>query len=584
MLAVPLLVGLGLIGRARRRRDWAVLGQPGRPAGEGWAGWVAAAVCLVVALAQPRWGNPARSPLPPGHDVVVAVDVSRSMGCGDVVPDRLGRAVELASGLVEELGSRPGDRVAVVAFAGRAVAKCPLTTSLGAVLERLRSLRPGDVRPGGTDLAAALDGAADAFDDQEHTGGRVVVILSDGEDHPAAWPAALARLRERDPGVVVHAVAISDQANGHPVPLRPRSGPGFEPLRYQGEVVASRRTDLALEAIATATGGAFLPLGLATADLGRLYRERIEPVALARRAGSRGSEPAERYGVFVLAALGLGLAASRPGWHRSGPGRGGVFLAALAAVTATAGAGPQAGRLGGPSDAASPARLVAAGRAAFDAGRFHDALVAFTQAAARAPSDPIPRYDVAAAAFQLGLYAQAFDDYSAARPRADAALRTRIDYALGNTALALGDLAGAIRHYDDCLASTAPGPPLDEVRRRAAANRKFVEDLTRQVSQPSGSGPAPRPSGRPKGGDASGEPGPGDRTAPPPPGLGDGSTPPSAPRRGPGGGAGSARSTPPAPGSLEDRLDSALENIREALHHRLDEPPAAEESRDTRDW
>src|SRR5262249_26587597 len=154
------------------------------------------------------------------------------------------------------------------------------------------------------------------FDDQDRAEGRAVVVFSDGEDHAGRWRAALDRAREA--GVVVHAVAVGDAAHGHPVPQRPRAGTGLaaRPPRHQGEEVRSRRSDAALEAVAVATGGAFVRLGLATADRGRLYRTRIEPVARARRGGELAPEPAERFGLVLLAGLGFGLAACRPGRGR----------------------------------------------------------------------------------------------------------------------------------------------------------------------------------------------------------------------------------------------------------------------------
>src|SRR5437763_634155 len=112
-LAVFPLLGLrSARARSRRARDWESLGQGGRPAGDGSALWLAAAVCLCLALAGPRWGKSDQPPLPPGHDVVLAVDVSRSMAALDAVPDRLGLAVESAISLVNALGREEGDRVA----------------------------------------------------------------------------------------------------------------------------------------------------------------------------------------------------------------------------------------------------------------------------------------------------------------------------------------------------------------------------------------------------------------------------------------------------------------------------------------
>jgi Ca-activated chloride channel family protein len=592
LAVVPLVAWRAAVGRARRRRDWAALGQSGRPPGDGSVGWLMAAVCFVVALAQPRWGRSDRPPLPPGHDVVLAVDVSRSMGAEDAVPDRLGRAVEAAESLVKALGNEEGDRAAVVAFAGKGVLRCPLTENLGAVVETLEKLKPGDVRPGGTDLAAAVDAAIEAFDDQARAEGRAVVIFSDGEDHPGAWPEALGRWRES--GVVLHAVAVGDDHQGHPVPERPRAGPGAQasasPLTYRGEPVLSRRSDAALEVIAAATGGAFVPLGLSTTDLGQLYRTRIEPEARSRRAAApaadlaTGQERAERFGLFLLAGLGFGLAACRPGRGRLVTGRAWLFAAAVAAL----GAGPEAD--------GSPAGLVASGRAAYAQGRFAEALAAFRRAADLRPTSAVPRYDMGATLYQLGRHGEALAAYDGARPLADPVLRTKIDFALGNTALALGKLAEAIAHYDDCLASTAPGADLDEVRRQAAANRKFVEDLARRTPPAPEGGkdparapdadtgadrPEPRPSDQPDRpqvadpSNAASQPGgPENPGGPIPSGL-----------RGPGGAGGSGPAPPrPAPGSPEARLARALKNVREARRQRIDEPAPAKVSRDLKDW
>ncbi len=215
-------------GRRRRARQWSALGQGGRLRGDGARGWLAAIVCLIVALAQPRWGRVPAPPLPPGRDVVLLVDTSRSMGAEDAVPDRLGVAVEAAVSLVEALGREAGNRVAVVAFAGRGVLRCPMTENLGAVVETLRALRPGDVRPGGTDLGAALTVSLDAFGAEEQAGGRTIVVFSDGEDHAGRRDATIERLGAA--GIVVHAVAVGDAEHGHPVP----SGRGKGSLSYQG--------------------------------------------------------------------------------------------------------------------------------------------------------------------------------------------------------------------------------------------------------------------------------------------------------------------------------------------------------------
>src|SRR5437588_9409706 len=103
LAALPIVALIGALGRARRLRDWAALGQGGRPSAGRPGLWLACLAALAVALAGPRWGRSEVPPLPPGHDVVLAVDVSRSMGALDAVPDRLAVAVESAEGLARAL-------------------------------------------------------------------------------------------------------------------------------------------------------------------------------------------------------------------------------------------------------------------------------------------------------------------------------------------------------------------------------------------------------------------------------------------------------------------------------------------------
>jgi Ca-activated chloride channel family protein len=241
-------------------------------------------------------------------------------------------------------------------------------------------------------------------------------------------------------------------------------------------------------------------------------------------------------------------------------------------LTLVAGAASEPDRAHEGRDAAS---VVEKGRTAYAAGRLAEALAAFEHASALEPGNPVPRYDVAATLFQMERYAEARDAYTQARSRAGAALRTKIDFALGNNALALGDVAEAIAHYDACIASRSVGADVEAVRRDAAVNRRFAVESARRTPSPPASGDASSPaakSGRPpleegdedrsqRGSSRSGTSR--DATIP-------GSSRPD--RRGPGGAGGSG----PAPygeGSPEEQLEAALTRIRESRGHRLPEPP-----------
>ena len=375
--------------------------------------------CVIIAMAQPRWGRLSASPLPPGHDVVLLVDVSRSMGVEDAIPNRLASAVEAAESLVNALAREASNRVAVVAFAGRGVVRCPLTENLGAVLDALHKLRPGVVNPGGTDLGRALDAARDAFGPEQHAEGRAIVVFSDGEDHAEAWSARVDRLRQED--IVVHAVAIGDLDHGHPVP----DGKSAEPLRYHGEQVLSQRKDLALESVARRTDGSIVKLGLASGDLGTLYQTKIEPATRRHRESTRLADPAERFPIFLIAALTALIAGCWPArrgwswpwnwywswsWRRSIAKAGAATLVVTLAVLAT-GAGDTSARV----EAATAAEAVVRGKSAYAARRWEEALTEFQTAIARAPDSAVPRYNAAASLFQLGRYGEAHERYLEAR-------------------------------------------------------------------------------------------------------------------------------------------------------------------------
>ncbi len=478
------------------------------------------------------------------------------MAAEDALPNRLGAAVKAASGLIDELARSEGDRLGVVAFAGRGVLKCPLTENMTAVKDALAALRTGEVNPGGSDLGAALISAIDAFDDQEAADGRSIVILSDGEDHDDSWRKTLDLLRMRR--ITVYAVAVGDADRGHSIPVAGAGGK-TEELRYQGQIVFSRRNDAVLQSLVKATGGVFVPLGMKVVDLGKLYRDRIQPSARRRRDIERPPERIERFPVFLIPALGIMVATSWPFSRRVG------LLAVVIAIGL--GAGPSGG---------SASQAVSAGDRLYREGKFHSSLLEFEEAAGLDPGSPIPLYNAGAALFQLRQFEAAENRYRAARKLCDASLRVKIDYALGNTSVAQGRYKDALKDYDACLSSKATGVGLAAIRRDAATNRSFAARLIPPPATPDPEGDRNSPS-NPRGGsgnDASRK----DRN----PTNNQSGTGQDSPNRNPGNGDGSNQS---APGTADDRLNGMLDNVRHALPTPADgAPPPEKNSGDRKDW
>lgn len=298
--------------RARRRRDLGAYLGPAGPAGRAphvagapgraalRTGLTAAGLAaLAAALAGPLHGAHEETVVARGADVVLAVDVSPSMGAADAKPDRLRLAVHRAGALLDAL---PGHRVGLVAFSGGADVLVPLTLDHDAVRMGLEALEPGMVPRRGSSLQEGLTAAAGALRDAG--GGGAVVVLSDGEATEGDIDRAIRAARRAD--AVVFALGVGATA-GAPVPERDPRGvlTGYKRDK-DGHVVTSRLDRAPLESLATATGGTYHDGALGqdgTASVAAALRD-LNP---ASADAARVARPEDRY-QWPLAAAFLILA------------------------------------------------------------------------------------------------------------------------------------------------------------------------------------------------------------------------------------------------------------------------------------
>ena len=213
--------------------------------------FLGSATLLLFALARPQFGTRVETVRREGKDVVVALDLSRSMLAEDVAPNRLQRAKLEILRLVDRLD---GDRIGLVAFAGQAFVQSPLTTDYAATQLFLNAMEVDLVPVQGTNLGEAMGVALDLFDEEvrEH---RVLLIVTDGEDHEGEVEDATRRANQA--GVRVFTVGIGS-ADGVPIPEFDAAGRRQGFLRdADGNVVTTRLDEATLRRIADATGGAF---------------------------------------------------------------------------------------------------------------------------------------------------------------------------------------------------------------------------------------------------------------------------------------------------------------------------------------
>ncbi len=310
LLLAPLAwLGLRFVERARARRLRDLVGPRAgtlaaeldtRRRGVRRILFVAGLLCALVAVVQPLFGVDARRFEQRGVDILVCLDVSRSMLAQDVAPSRLARAKDEIRALTDRTR---GDRMGLVVFSGEARLVVPLTQDMESFADLVDQADPLAVGLGGTDLGAALDTSLGALEGAsgDH---EVVLLITDGEDLEGRGMRAATACAER--GVTVHCVGFGSILGSKIVTDAGGAGEAF--LRDRsGEEVVTVMDPAALRAIAESTGGRFVEASAAPRPLVALYEEQVLP--MARKAF--GSDPrdgrANRFQVPLLAAFVLWL-------------------------------------------------------------------------------------------------------------------------------------------------------------------------------------------------------------------------------------------------------------------------------------
>lgn len=260
------------------------------------------ALCLFAA-ARPQWGHSSQIVAAKSRNVVVALDVSRSMLADDVRPNRLERAKADIADLMDSLD---GDRCALVAFRQKGTLLCPLTTDTAFLRSALESATPESAPRGETDLGAAIRTSLQALD-PAMDGHNAIILVSDGGDlrNNALMSAEIAKKR----GIPIFTVGLGDPQHESTIP--DPSGKGVQ--MFKGQPVKVRLEEAALRQVAAASEGRYVPLataGTAETTLGAIYRRFLRQVAAKEQAEEEELRATERFGIFLVPGLLLVLAAS----------------------------------------------------------------------------------------------------------------------------------------------------------------------------------------------------------------------------------------------------------------------------------
>ena len=286
----------------------------GRPAMR--AGLLVLAVLLIVAgLLGPRWGMYLHEQKVRGVDIVVALDVSRSMLAQDVRPNRLELAKQrIREQLTERAVFSGAHRLALIAFAGSTSLRLPLSTDHQAFRQKLDAVHVGSAPRGGTSIAAAIQKGIDLLSHSPEEATKLIMVFTDGEDHEGD-AAELARAAFNEAGIRVYTIGVGDPTLTVGAQVPGPNGGLDKPLVHNGQIVFSKLDLPALAAIAEAGNGRSIVLG----DLHQL----VDAIARLRKTELSTEERMRhkpQYQWFVAAAVLLLLLESTVGESRRDQG------------------------------------------------------------------------------------------------------------------------------------------------------------------------------------------------------------------------------------------------------------------------
>lgn len=418
-----------------------------------------ALACVIVSLAQPRFGYTWEESKRKGRDVLIAIDCSRSMLATDLAPSRLGRAKLAAQDLIGQL---QGDRVGLIAFAGSSFLQAPLTADYGAVLSALAELDTNIIPRGGTDIAIAIKEAVEAFGKGE-SDNRCLIIFTDGEELDADGVTMAERVKG---SMKIFTVGLGS-ADGSLIPLPdPNGGTAFV-KDENGQIVKSKLDEDRLRKIAQVTGGFYVHLVNGPAEmqqivqtgLGQMKEQEID-IRMSRR-------PIERYQWPLAAGLVL-LVGSTLISERKRRVRRKAGAVALAMMALLAFLSP-------------PVEAKNSGVEAYERQDYKGAMDEFGRQLQRMRNSEALQFDLGTAAYKAGDLGKALEAFAKAVTSPDPRLHAAAEYNLGNTLFQRGAAAAQkeakVREWKDAIQHYEQALQVEPQNKDAEYNRDLVRQL-----------------------------------------------------------------------------------------------------------
>ncbi|MEC4004294.1 VWA domain-containing protein [Flavobacterium sp. SUN052] len=208
--------------------------------------------CLIIALVNPKMGTKIEKVKRQGIDIVFAIDVSKSMLAEDVAPNRLEKSKQIVSQIINQLG---GDKIGIIAYSGSAFPVLPMTSDYAVGKMFLQSMNPGMISSQGTSIDQAIDLASTNFFNKKDKTNKLLIIISDGEDHSDNAESAAEEAQKL--GLKIITIGVGTEKGGV-IPFRKNGVIEAYQKDKDGQTVVTKRNATVLAAIAKASKGGYV--------------------------------------------------------------------------------------------------------------------------------------------------------------------------------------------------------------------------------------------------------------------------------------------------------------------------------------
>ena len=375
----------------------------------------------ILALIRPKWGFHWEEIKRKGVDIVVALDVSKSMLAEDVSPNRLERAKREIIDLINLL---QGDRLGLVAFAGTSFIQSPLTLDYGAVKIFLDDLDTELIPVPGTAIADAIEKSIKAFDPDDGKS-RVIILITDGEDHMNDPLAAAKQANEQK--IKIYTIGIGAK-EGAPIPDQ---GGGFK-KDHKGNVVLTQLDETSLQKIALETGGSYVRSVSGDLDLENIYKDINKTVEDKELKSGKRKRFEERYQwVLMLAFLFLILEVFIS--ERTNRKILSVFLLFFF--------------YNHSANAFFRSDVIKDAEKNYSNGQYKEAISNFLTKSVENPTNKELKFNLGNSYYKGQNFQEAYNIFNELKDASDKKMSQKAYYNLGNTSFRLGKLEEAIEQY-----------------------------------------------------------------------------------------------------------------------------------------